>query len=43
MFVFEACGAHHRLRLKWNKCVSEAILNVQNEIAFEIGRLGKFA
>ena len=43
VLVLEARGAHHRFRLKWKKCVSEAILDVQYEIAFEIGRLGKFA
>jgi hypothetical protein len=43
VLVVEARGAHHRLGLKWKKCVSEAILDVQYEIAFEIGRLGKFA
>ena len=43
VLVFEAGGAHHRLRLNRKKRVSEAILDVQNEIAFEIGGLEQFA
>jgi hypothetical protein len=43
VLALEARCAHHRLRLKRKKCVSEAILDVRDEVAFEIGRLGKFA
>ena len=43
VLALEARGAHHRLRLKGEKGVAEAILDVRDEVAFEIGRLGKFA
>ncbi len=43
VLVLEAGSAQHRFRLEWKECVAEAIFYVQDEVAFELGRLWQFA